>query len=878
LGRVKPFSHHARVSDARKRRGRFRFQPSPEALEGRIVLTAYTFINQAGGAWEVATNWSPQGIPTNGDSVDIPALTGNAAVSYVGGAHLTGLTLDGTLDLGNGSLTVGTVVGTGTLTLNGFGGTLIGATVSKDITYSGGGTLDGVTLEGNETLTALTTVKNSLTLDGTIDLNNQLDSLGDQTTIGGSGTVNIEGTNTYNGILPDVNNGILTIGHGITVLAEGGFIGSGIAGTVVSQGTIEANGSNVQFGLYNVSIGTMGSLSLTGGAQALVPPFAYDTLTNAGFITIGEGSSIEGGGGGAYVQTATGALDVQIGSPPLPIGLQSPRINVGSENLAGTLTATYINGFQPTPGQIYWLIGFEPPDGTFGTVDGGDAIYSDTGVYLRITPTQAATTTTVISSANPSVFGQPVTFTATVMSTSTPTGSVDFQIDGGALVAGTAGSTTATTATWTFSTSALTVTGSPHTVQAFYVHTGNFTDSNGSLTDGQLVAEPGVDLSASIDSTKVYPEQAHDLRLNSVFGGEQLIVPVTVTNLGISTASGNAQISFYLSPTPTYDKATADPFQVGNLTNQTINLASYKAQTFTVTITVPRVHIPSRGTQIYILAILSSNISESDSNNGNDSNNVAATQSYDYLGIPSQYFDADTYFNIIRDTLNNTNPFENTGTSLSGPPATTDGLHFTAAFEIKGGYDNPDPAKLQPYLVPSGDNKPPHPTIGIGLDLVTGLDKTIKKDLAADVRAYYLAHYHTDLSKMSDDQIIDMLKKQAQPNGGAKQALTAQNAQDLYKLTYDKAQNRAIKFVGQNAWNNLSSTARIVLTDIAFNGIGGFKNLKTDLQAPVIDYVLAGFDVIDSFRTAQQVQYDRSLADYEYLLYGFTTKLGSISS
>ncbi len=50
-------------------------------------------------------------------------------------------------------------------------------------------------------------------------------------------------------------------------------------------------------------------------------------------------------------------------------------------------------------------------------------------------PPEVGTTTTVASSANPSVFGQPVTFTATVTAAdgSVPTGSVQFSVDGAAL-------------------------------------------------------------------------------------------------------------------------------------------------------------------------------------------------------------------------------------------------------------------------------------------------------------------------------------------------------------------------------------------------------------------------------------------------------------
>jgi hypothetical protein len=98
----------------------------------------------------------------------------------------------------------------------------------------------------------------------------------------------------------------------------------------------------------------------------------------------------------------------------------------------------------------------------------------------------AATTTMVMSSVNASTYGNSVTFTATVTSTSTPTGSVNFVIDS-TTVAGVAGPTTATTATWTYTTSSLTVGN--HPVSANYVPSGAFANSNGSLSGGQIVSK-----------------------------------------------------------------------------------------------------------------------------------------------------------------------------------------------------------------------------------------------------------------------------------------------------------------------------------------------------------------------------------------------------
>ena len=60
-----------------------------------------------------------------------------------------------------------------------------------------------------------------------------------------------------------------------------------------------------------------------------------------------------------------------------------------------------------------------------------DVIRADDFAFIEHgTSERAATSLTLTSSANPSILGHPVTFTATVAAASgTPTGSVQFQVD-----------------------------------------------------------------------------------------------------------------------------------------------------------------------------------------------------------------------------------------------------------------------------------------------------------------------------------------------------------------------------------------------------------------------------------------------------------------
>jgi hypothetical protein len=95
---------------------------------------------------------------------------------------------------------------------------------------------------------------------------------------------------------------------------------------------------------------------------------------------------------------------------------------------------------------------------------------------------QATTTTAVISSSNPAVFGQSVTFTASVSSDAgTPTGTVTF-LDGASSI-GTGTLNGAGVATFTTSTLAI----ASHAITASYAGDTNFAGSTGSLTNPQVV-------------------------------------------------------------------------------------------------------------------------------------------------------------------------------------------------------------------------------------------------------------------------------------------------------------------------------------------------------------------------------------------------------
>jgi hypothetical protein len=132
------------------------------------------------------------------------------------------------------------------------------------------------------------------------------------------------------------------------------------------------------------------------------------------------------------------------------------------------------------------------PAGTFSvTADySGDSLFLASSGSVSQTVDKLASTTTVTSSLNPSVYGDAVTFTMSVQPTAvgpTPSGTVQLVVDGvnsGAPVSLAAGSATAT-----LSNLDATVAGTPHTITAVYSGDATYLTSTGDLLGGQVVAK-----------------------------------------------------------------------------------------------------------------------------------------------------------------------------------------------------------------------------------------------------------------------------------------------------------------------------------------------------------------------------------------------------
>ncbi|WP_330347892.1 Ig-like domain repeat protein [Streptomyces sp. NBC_00582] len=351
--------------------------------------------------------------------------------------------------------------------------------------------------------------------------------------------------------------------------------------------------------------------NLVGGTATVT--HAYTTTTGSPFAVTAtySGDANFAGSSGTDTQTVTqAATSTSVVSSPDPSVVGQPvtftatvaPVAPGAGAPSGTVTFDFGDG---SPVQTVALVGGTATDthayttttGSPFTVTatyGGDANFAGSSGTDTQTVTQAATSTSVVSSPDPSVVGQPVTFTATVAPVApgagSPSGTVTFNFgDGsptqsGTLVGGTATVTHAYTTT----------TGSPFAVTATYSGDANFAGSSGA--DTQMV-NPAATTTALADT----PDP-------SVVGQPvTFTATVTPTAPGAGTPSGSVVFDFgdgnvsapvavsggVATTTHAYTTTTGSPFTVtvtyggdGNFTgsvaagSHTVNAAATTTSVF----------------------------------------------------------------------------------------------------------------------------------------------------------------------------------------------------------------------------------------------------------------------------------------------------------
>jgi hypothetical protein len=176
------------------------------------------------------------------------------------------------------------------------------------------------------------------------------------------------------------------------------------------------------------------------------------------------------------------------------------------------------------------------------------ANYTFSYVPGALTITQSFSAGVIASSANPAVPGANVTFTMTVSAVApgagTPSGTVDFRIDGSI-----AGSATLSGGVATFASSTLAL-GS-HTVVAEYAGSLNFLGTTNSLSPVQVINTPpvaGNDIIKRNPATGVKVRIATLLTNDSDADGDTLSINVDSTSANSATITVNGGWVFYTPP------------------------------------------------------------------------------------------------------------------------------------------------------------------------------------------------------------------------------------------------------------------------------------------------------------------------------------------
>jgi len=277
-------------------------------------------------------------------------------------------------------------------------------------------------------------------------------------------TVGLAGTaGTTNGGASTAGNGGATFFIDAATLNANG--GSGGTNATTASGILKGGGG------MGGAVGVTGDAQYAGGNGA--QSVAVATWGGQGGGSGGSGSAGNNGTNDTGGEVAAVTDGGPGGAPNATVSVTGPGQTPSTGPGGGGGGARVSGGFQlggaGAVGQIRFIF--------TGTVAGG-----------------TNTTTTVATSGSPAASGQPVTFTATItpaLGSDVPTGTVQFKTNGVALgVPVTVTTGVSPNGTASISTSDLPVTGSPHTVTAEYVATGNFNSSTGTLAGGQTIVAP----------------------------------------------------------------------------------------------------------------------------------------------------------------------------------------------------------------------------------------------------------------------------------------------------------------------------------------------------------------------------------------------------
>jgi hypothetical protein len=269
------------------------FRPRLEYLEDRTLLATATWINAAGGAWNVASNWSTGALPGSADDAVINIAV-SGPITYSTGTStihsLTDTTAALVLSGGSLSLAAGSSISQA-FTLS--GGTLGGAgnlMVAGDMIWTSG-TMTGA---GHTIFSAGSTLAINATAAKSLS-GRTVDNSGTMTWTGGQLLTTGGAWNNQAGGVFDVQADVAWAAAGGTATAinnAGTFKKSAGTGTASFAGAVNNNAG----GTFTVQTGT---LSLAGGGSltGTLTASAGSTLSLSGALTVGGGALTLSGAG-----------------------------------------------------------------------------------------------------------------------------------------------------------------------------------------------------------------------------------------------------------------------------------------------------------------------------------------------------------------------------------------------------------------------------------------------------------------------------------------------------------------------------------------------------------------------------------------------------
>ena len=305
-----------------------------------------------------------------------------------------------------------------------------------------------------------------------------------------------------------------------------------IDGTKFGSPVTLAGGTAASGSTSSLAIGKHKVTAVYGGDANFVAstsPVLTQVVNKDGSTTSIASSINPSSFGQSVTFTATvAAVAPGIGAPTGTVSFKDGTTTLGKGTLDGTGKAT----LTVPSGSIRPLSASASPH-SITAVYGGDANFAtSTSPVLTQVVNKDGSTTSVVSSINPSSFGQSVTFTATVAAAApgsgTPTGTVTFY-DGSSKLGNGALNNSGVAVLTTSRLTAMT-----HTITAVYGGNANFTTSTSSAMS-QVVNPAGttINVTSSTNST------------NSTIFGQSVTFTATVAAVGPGSGTPKGRVTFY---------------------------------------------------------------------------------------------------------------------------------------------------------------------------------------------------------------------------------------------------------------------------------------------------------------------------------------------